>query len=139
MSELSHGVQILIEQLKSNPDHFFGPLDNGMRSIAMRSPKFAYVRHAIESELLNVVRPEEVRPKGSVGALWFLTSEERDALVAAFTEARRIRFDADIVTALLTTEDSMEDYQRQAKGPIYVSAGGGGTGAVSSIARGTSV
>lgn len=104
------GVQILIDQLASNPDHFFGPLGEN-HSLGMRSPKFAYQRHAIERELLDL-RPhegEEVRPKG-LGVLWFLTDEERAALLAAFAEARRLRFDAEIITRLHQQEDPESGY-----------------------------
>lgn len=108
------GVQILIDQLASNPEHFFGPLgeDNALR---LRSPKFAYQRHAIERELLDL-RPmegEEVRPKG-LGVLWFLTEEERAALLAAFTEARRLRFDAEIIARLHQQEEPEPKYEHKA-------------------------
>jgi hypothetical protein len=37
----------------------------------------------------------------SYDAYWFLTQEEKNALRSAYTEARRVRFDADILHALM--------------------------------------
>lgn len=98
MSNLSAGVQILIDQLASNPDEFFGDLNAYKRmAISGRSGKFSSWPSTIESELLPVhngaVAPERPRT-------WFLTDEERAALAAAYVEARKLRFDAEIIATM---------------------------------------
>jgi hypothetical protein len=49
MSKLSAGVEILVEQLKNNPDAFFGPIAHDPREV-YGNPKFAGWRQAIEDE-----------------------------------------------------------------------------------------
>ena len=101
MSNLRPGIQILIDQLASNPEEFFGRLEDATTNtlrLNVIHGKFVNWRSIIESELIPGVRrseDREVRPN-----TWFLTDDERVALVEAYTEARRVRFDAEIISAL---------------------------------------
>ena len=97
MSNLSAGVQILVTQLKENPDAFFGPIESGPRSI-FSNPKFSGLRIAIEEEVLGITS-EAVRVKHSPNT-WFMTDEEKAALADAYRQAKRERFDADIIYTL---------------------------------------
>jgi hypothetical protein len=98
MSNLSAGVRILIDQLKENPEAFFGPIGHDPHTL-YTNPKFAGWRQAIEEELigLDVQRLQVKRP---LPATWFLTEEEKAALVQAYTEAKRQQFDAQVIYQL---------------------------------------
>lgn len=98
MSELSAGVQILIAQMKENPDAFFGPLAYDQRE-GYLAPRFHGWRQAIEEELigLDVQRLQVKRP---LPATWFLSEDEKEALVDAYTLAKRQRFDAQVIYEL---------------------------------------
>jgi len=98
MSNLSAGVQILVTQLKENPDAFFGPIASDPRSI-FSNPKFSGWRVAIEEEVLGIAS-ESVRVKQPLPSTWFLTDEEKAALADAYRQAKRERFDADIIYTL---------------------------------------
>ena len=97
MSNLSAGVQILVTQLKENPDAFFGPIESGPRSI-FSNPKFNGWRVTIEEEVIGITS-EAVRAKQGPST-WFLTDEEKAALADAYRQAKRERFDADIIYTL---------------------------------------
>lgn len=110
MSNLSAGVQILVTQLKENPDAFFGPIESDPRSI-FSSPKFSGWRVAIEEEVLGIAS-EAVRVKQPLPTTWFLTDEEKAALADAYRQAKRERFDADIIYTLnRPKEDEVETYR----------------------------
>ena len=98
MSNLSAGVQILVTQLKENPDAFFGPIASDPRSI-FSNPKFNGWRIAIEEEVIGIAS-EAVRVKQPLPTTWFLTDEEKAALADAYRQAKRERFDADIIYTL---------------------------------------
>lgn len=109
MNEISAGVQILIDQLKTNPDDFFGEVDVSYDANIFSSkttrPKFGHWRSIIEEELVRVDDPRE-RIKPNKRHTWFLSEAERTALCDAFTAARRQRFDAEIIATLHTTAKS---------------------------------
>ena len=98
MSNLSAGVQILVTQMKENPDAFFGPITHDPRE-GYLAPRFHGWRQAIEEELigLDVQRLQVKRP---LPATWFLNEEEKAALVQAYTEAKRQQFDAQVIYQL---------------------------------------
>jgi len=109
MSNLSAGVQILVTQLKENPDAFFGPIESDPRSI-FSNPKFSGWRIAIEEEILGMAS-EEVRVKRGP-TTWFMTDEEKAALADAYRQAKRERFDANIIYTLNSPpEDEVEKYR----------------------------
>ena len=109
MSNLSAGVQILVTQLKENPDAFFGPIAPDPRSPFL-NPKFSGWRIAIEEEILGMAS-EEVRVKRGP-TTWFMTDEEKAALADAYRQAKRERFDANIIYTLNSPpEDGVEKYR----------------------------
>ena len=128
MEELSPGVQILIDQMKSNPDEFFGPLEISPRiARAGESPKFRYIANQIAAELVGIPDPRREAPRANdPGSLWFLTDFERNALKEAFTEAKRLRFDAEIITILHHKPDPEDERYKAA----YI----GGTATITSAA-----
>jgi hypothetical protein len=92
-------VTILIERLATHPDEFFG-VPNGSkpyRAMEMYEAKFRSEALQIERHIIGAKDKDDT----SYDAYWFLTQEEKDALHAAYTEARRARFDADIIHALM--------------------------------------
>lgn len=98
MSNLSAGVQILIDQLKENPDQFFGSLSHD-KAHPTYYPKFHGWRNAIEEELVGVdYRSEKISKR--LPTTWFMTEEEKEALADAYLQAKRQRFDAEILTLL---------------------------------------
>ena len=96
MSELSPGVQIIIDQLAHNPDEFFGPVGS-----SISYPKFNELRKELTTLACGPVSREEFHPP-----LWYLTQEEKDALIDAFTQARRLRFDAEVVFKLHNDDEN---------------------------------
>lgn len=97
MSNLRPGVQILIDQMANNPDEFFGPVGES-KGLSIRRNKFATWAAVIENELIPGARLE--REKEGRSYIWFLSDEEKAALAEAYTEARKVRFDAEIVFAM---------------------------------------
>ena len=107
MSNLSAGVQILVTQMKENPDAFFGPIDHDPYT-PNANPKFAGWRNAIEEELigLDVQRLQVKRPQP---ATWFMSDEEKKALADAYLLAKRERFDAEIIYAMNKPQEEPQD------------------------------
>ena len=92
-------VTILIERLATHPDEFFG-VPNGAkpyRVMEKYEAKFRAEALQIERHIIGAKDKDDT----SYDAYWFLTQEEKDALRSAYTEARRVRFDADILHALM--------------------------------------
>jgi hypothetical protein len=106
-----NAVQILIDRLKSHPDEFFGEVGDGSRGLAKwGSPKFAGVERRL-NELVAGNRPDQPMREGVAHPYWFLEPEELNALIVAYKEASRARFDAEIVHNLLTPEPEPVQYQ----------------------------
>lgn len=113
MSNLSAGVQILVTQMKENPDAFFGPIDHDPYT-PYATPKFGGWRNAIEEELigLDVQRLQVKRPQP---ATWFLSDEEKEALADAYLLAKRERFDAEVIYAMNKPPEGPEGPQELRK------------------------
>jgi hypothetical protein len=101
-------VQVLIDRLKSNPEDFFGDIST---SHLMRSPKFSDIIEKLD-DLLAV----DLRADNNLGVdvrrfhrLWFLDKDETTALLDAYKEARRTRFEAQIFSTLLSPELNEEE------------------------------
>jgi hypothetical protein len=94
-----NAVQILVERLKTHPEEFFGePKDlRTYRPMEKYEAKFRNEALQIERHIIGAKDKDE----SSYDAYWYLTQEEKDALRVAYTEARRARFEADIVHILL--------------------------------------
>lgn len=105
MSNLSAGVQILIAQLASNPDEFFGPLGHDPNRLYVKGPRIKFY----ESE--RALRVLTLGQQGSDDTFWFLTDEEKAALRVAYKEASRIRFDAHIIATLHAKPEEDHDPQ----------------------------
>lgn len=111
MSNLSAGVQILVTQMKENPDAFFGPIDHDPYTPYV-NPKFGSWRSAIEEEILGV-EPNKERLRRALPATWFLSDEEKEALADAYLLAKRERFDAEIIYAMnKPQEEPQKAYQQ---------------------------
>lgn len=115
MSNLSAGVEILVEQLKNNPEAFFGPITHDSRE-GYVNPKFAGWRQAIEDELLGI-DSKRLQLKNPTAATWFLSDEEKGAIVEAYTAARRQRFDAETIFTLNAKPEPHPGY-------VYAQSGG---------------
>jgi hypothetical protein len=94
-----NAIQILVERLKTHPEEFFGDLRDARayRPLEKYDAKFRNEALMIERHIIGA------KDKGddSYDAYWFLTQEEKDALRMAYTEARRARFEADVIHNLL--------------------------------------
>jgi hypothetical protein len=99
---MMQSVQVIIERLKTNPEDFFGDLEG--RLIGRHAPKFNTVREKLDD--LLVEKPDV----GHIHRLWYLEPEEKEALLAAYKEARRARFEAKVFHTLLTKQESEENY-----------------------------
>ena len=98
---MMQAVQVIIERLKTNPEEFFGDLD-GERLIGRYSPRFDDIREKLDDLLIE--KPDA----GHVHRLWYLEPEEKAALLAAYKEARRARFEARTFHQLLTRQEKKE-------------------------------
>ena len=95
---MMQSVQVIIERLKSHPEDFFGDADS-----RGRVPKFVDITEKIDDLLAD-------KDKQYVHRLWYLEPEEKEALIAAYKEARRARFEAQVFHTLLTKpEESQYD------------------------------
>jgi hypothetical protein len=96
---MMQSVQVVIERLKSNPEDFFGGLeDTKLRHL---TPKFSAIRDKLDNLLTE-------NQDGQVHRLWYLEPEEKAALLAAYKEARRVRFEAKVFNTLLSKQEPEE-------------------------------
>lgn len=93
-------VQIIIERLKTHPEDFFGEISD-RQGLGMPRPKFYDITDKIDNLLTH---PQE----GHTHRLWYLTDTERLALIEAYKEARRARFEAKVFHQLLTPQEKEE-------------------------------
>ena len=93
---MMQSVQVIIERLKSHPEDFFG--DDGPRG---RIPRFRNILDKLDNLLTE-------NQDGQVHRLWFLEPEEKAALIEAYKEARRARFEAQVFHDLLTPVEEQE-------------------------------
>jgi hypothetical protein len=107
---MNNAVQILIDRLKSHPEEFFGEVGNSRNLAQWGSPKFGGVERRL-NELVAGNRPDQPVREGVAHPYWFLEPEELDALKAAYKEASRARFDAEIVHTLLAPEPEPVQYR----------------------------
>ena len=91
---MMQSVQVIIERLKSNPEDFFGDIEE-MAKLGMSRPKFYDITDKLDNLLTDM-------QDGHVHRLWYLEPEEKEALLAAYKEARRARFEAKVFHTLLT-------------------------------------
>ena len=90
---MMQSVQVIIERLKTNPEDFFGDADS-----RGRMPKFQGVAEKLDDLLAH-------KQEGFIHRLWFLEPEEKEALIAAYKEARRARFEAQVFHDLLSPQE----------------------------------
>jgi hypothetical protein len=97
---MMQSVQVIIERLKTNPEDFFGDMEDHNR-LRHLTPKFSEVRDKLDNLLTE---PQD----GHTHRLWYLEPEEKEALLAAYKQARRERFEAKVFHTLLTKPDEAE-------------------------------
>ena len=95
---MMQSVQVIIERLKSHPEDFFGDMEG--RLIGRHAPKFNDVREKLDNLLTE-------NQDGQVHRLWYLEPEEKEALLAAYKEARRLRFETKVFHTLLTKQEEV--------------------------------
>ena len=93
---MMQAVQVIIERLKTNPEDFFGDADH-----RGRIPRFSSILDKLDNLLTE-------NQDGQVHRLWFLEPEEKTALIEAYKEARRARFEAQVFHDLLTPQKENE-------------------------------
>ena len=93
---MMQSVQVIIERLKTNPEDFFGDSDH-----RGRMPKFQGIAEKLDDLLAH-------KQEGFIHRLWFLEPEEKAALIEAYKEARRARFEAQVFHDLLTKPEEHE-------------------------------
>ena len=99
---MMQSVQVIIERLKSHPEDFFGDMEG--RLTTRHASKFDAIREKLDDLLIE--KPDV----GHIHRLWYLEPEEKAALLAAYKEARRARFEAKVFHTLLTKpEESQYD------------------------------
>ena len=114
---MMQSVQVIIERLKTNPEDFFGDMEG--RGIGRHAPKFNDVREKLDNLLTD---PQD----GSVYRLWYLNEDEKLALLEAYKEARRERFEAKVFHILLTKpeEPDLSMERMDASGKRLMQGGG---------------
>ena len=94
-------VQVIIERLKTNPEDFFGDVVEG-RLIGRHAPKFNTIREKLDDLLIE--KPDV----GHTHRLWYLNEDEKLALLEAYKEARRARFEAKVFHTLWTAPTAVD-------------------------------
>ena len=94
---MMQSVQVIIERLKTNPEDFFGDADS-----RGRIPRFRNILDKLDDLLVDK------HDAGHIHRLWFLESEEKAALIEAYKEARRARFEAQVFHDLLSPVEEQE-------------------------------
>ena len=112
---MNQAVQMLIARMQTHPEDFFGELGplNLPKTLRIRNennPKFRYLAVQIERHIVGA----KDRDESSADSLWHLTAAEREALRVAFTEARRVRFDAEVIHTMLAEQEAEPDYGQYA-------------------------
>lgn len=93
---MMQSIQVIIDRLKSHPEDFFGEVDENL-ILKGEYPKFhRYVKPLDELTAGKSENPPQ---------LWYLEPEEREALIAAYKEALRVRFEAKVFYVLLSKQD----------------------------------
>ena len=95
---MMQSVQVIIERLKSHPEDFFGGFEG--RGLGQSRPKFNDVREKLDDLLLEKTEHPH--------RLWYLNEDEKLALLEAYKEARRARFEAKVFHTLLTKPEEPE-------------------------------
>ena len=95
---MMQSVQVIIERLKTNPEDFFGDMEG--RLIGRHAPKFNDIREKLD-DLLSEKTEHPHR-------LWYLNEDEKAALLAAYKQARRERFEAKVFHTLLTAPTAVD-------------------------------
>lgn len=90
---MMQSVQVIIERLKTNPEDFFGDADH-----RGRIPKFQGIAEKLDDLLSH-------KQEGFIHRLWYLNEDEKEALIEAYKEARRARFEAQVFHDLLTPRE----------------------------------
>jgi hypothetical protein len=96
--EMMQSVRVIIERLKTNPEDFFGDMEG--RLIGRHAPKFNDVREKLDDLLLEKTEHPH--------RLWYLNEDEKLALLEAYKQARRERFEAKVFHTLLSKPDEAE-------------------------------
>lgn len=91
-------VQVIIERLKSHPEEFFGEVDE-RQGLSLRHPKFYDLATKLDDLLIE--KPDV----GHTHRLWYLEPEEKEALLTAYKEARRARFESKVFHTLLAKQE----------------------------------
>ena len=97
---MMQSVQVIIERLKSHPEDFFGEI-NEKRALGGTYPKFHEIRDKLDNLLTD---PQD----GNIYRLWYLNEDEKLALLEAYKEARRARFEAKVFHTLLTAPTAVD-------------------------------
>jgi hypothetical protein len=97
---MMQSVQVIIERLKTNPEDFFGGMKG--RLIGRHAPKFNVIREKLDDLLIE--KPDV----GHTHRLWYLEPEEKEALLEAYKQARRERFEAKVFHTLLTAPTAVD-------------------------------
>ena len=93
---MMQSVQVIIERLKTNPEDFFGDAES-----RGRIPKFQGIAEKLDDLLSH-------KQEGFIHRLWYLNEDEKEALIEAYKEARRARFEAQVFHDLLSPQEERE-------------------------------
>ena len=111
---MMHSVQVIIERLKSHPEEFFGEVDDNL-TLKTVYPKFhRYVKPLDELTAGKSEQPSQ---------LWYLEPEEQAALIAAYKEALRVRFEAKVFHVLLTKPEEERNTVTMKSSGLYTGSG----------------
>ena len=99
---MMQSVQVIIERLKTHPEDFFGDKQSDRRTYQGTFPKFQDITEKLDDLLIDK------HDAGHIHRLWYLEPEEKEALLAAYKEARRARFEANVFHTLLTAPTAVD-------------------------------
>jgi hypothetical protein len=107
---MMQAVHVIIERLKTNPEDFFGDLQGDRRTYSGSFPKFQDIIEKLDDLLTD-------KHDGHIHRLWYLTDAEKLALIEAYKEARRARFEANVFHTLLTKPEEVSDLSMERMTP----------------------
>ena len=108
---MMQSVQVIIERLKSHPEDFFGDAD-----YRGRMPKFQGIAEKLDDLLSH-------KQEGFIHRLWFLNEDEKTALLEAYKEARRARFEAQVFHDLLSPQEETNTVTYKSQGRYHPHTG----------------
>lgn len=115
---MNPAVEMLIERMKSHPEDFFGPVGINKSQI-YENPRLYHFERMMDRDFVYRKGHEAVPEPDDSAEFWFLDADDRAALRAAFTEAKRERFTADVIHSVMAPAEDEKTLRYSTVGRGY--------------------